>query len=69
VRPIVLPEFGTKLVAAHYFQKSGERNLADPDPNAFIELWFFDQPTRPERVHFVATYDPWSKGDAPKYVK
>jgi STE24 endopeptidase len=56
-------------VAAHYFQKSGERNLADPDPNAFIELWFFDHPTRPERVHFVATYDPWSKGDAPKYVK
>ena len=56
-------------VAAHYFQKSGEKNLADPDPNAFIEVWFFDHPTRPERVHFVATYDPWSKGIAPKYVK
>jgi STE24 endopeptidase len=56
-------------VAAHYFQKSGERNLADPDPSAFIEVWFFDHPTRPERVHFVATYDPWSKGEAPKYVK
>jgi STE24 endopeptidase len=56
-------------VAAHYFQKSGERNLADPDPSAFIEVWFFDHPTRPERVHFVATYNPWSKGEAPKYVK
>ncbi len=56
-------------VAAHYFQKSGERNLADPDPNAFIEVWFFDHPTRPERVRFVATYDPWSKGETPKYVK
>jgi STE24 endopeptidase len=56
-------------VAAHYFQKSGERNLADPDPSAFIEIWFFDHPTRPERVHFVATYDPWSKGETPKYVK
>jgi Zn-dependent protease with chaperone function len=56
-------------VAAHYFQKSGERNLADPDPSAFIEVWFFDHPTRPERVHFVATYDPWSKGEAPEYVK
>jgi STE24 endopeptidase len=56
-------------VAAHYFQKSGERNLADPDPNAFIEVWFFDHPTRRERVHFVATYDPWSEGNAPKYVK
>jgi Zn-dependent protease with chaperone function len=56
-------------VAAHYFQKSGQRNLADPDPSEFIEIWFFDHPTRPERVHFVATYDPWSNGREPKYVK
>ncbi len=56
-------------VAAHYFQKSGEKNLADPDPSWFDEVWFFDHPTRPERVHFVATYDPWSKGEAPEYVK
>jgi STE24 endopeptidase len=56
-------------VAAHYFQKSGEKNLADPDPNTFIKIWFFDHPTRPERVHFVATYDPWSPGNTPKYVK
>ncbi|MGB6384714.1 MAG: M48 family metallopeptidase [Terriglobales bacterium] len=56
-------------VAAHYFQKSGEKNLSDPDPNTFIKIWFFDHPTRPERVHFVATYDPWSPGNTPKYVK
>ncbi|MFY9841816.1 MAG: M48 family metallopeptidase [Terriglobales bacterium] len=56
-------------VAAHYFQKSGQRNLADPDPSEFVEIWFFDHPTRPERVHFVATYDPWAKGEAPRYVK
>jgi Zn-dependent protease with chaperone function len=56
-------------VAAHYFQKSGERNLADPDPSTFIKVWFFDHPTRPERVHFVATYNPWSNGESPKYVK
>jgi STE24 endopeptidase len=56
-------------VAAHYFQKSGQKNLADPDPSWFDEVWFFDHPTRPERVHFVATYDPWSKGEEPKYVK
>jgi STE24 endopeptidase len=56
-------------VAAHYFQKSGEKNLADPDPSTFIKIWFFDHPTRPERVHFVATYDPWSDGRTPKYVK
>jgi STE24 endopeptidase len=56
-------------VAVQYFQKSGQRNLADPDPSKFIEIWFFDHPTRPQRVHFVATYDPWSKGEEPKYVK
>jgi STE24 endopeptidase len=56
-------------VAAHYFEKSGEMNLADPDPSTFIKVWFYDHPTRPERVHFVATYDPWSKGGEPEYVK
>lgn len=56
-------------VAAHYFEKSGEQNLSDPSPNCFIKAWFFDHPTRPERVHFVATYDPWSQGKEPVYVK
>jgi STE24 endopeptidase len=56
-------------VAAHYFEQSGEMNLSDPDPNWFIKAWFFDHPTRPERVHFVATYDPWSQGEEPEYVK
>jgi STE24 endopeptidase len=56
-------------VAVRYFQKSGEMNLADPDPSTFDKIWFFDHPTRPERVHFVATYDPWSKGKSPMYVK
>jgi STE24 endopeptidase len=56
-------------VAAHYFEKSGETNLADPDPSTFIKIWFYDHPTRPERVHFVATYDPWEKGQEPVYVK
>ncbi|MFZ0800236.1 MAG: M48 family metallopeptidase [Terriglobales bacterium] len=56
-------------VAARYFQKSGQKNLADPDPSTFIKVWFFDHPTRKERVHFAATYDPWSKGEGPKYVR
>lgn len=56
-------------VAAHYFEKSGEKNLIDPSPNWFTKAWFFDHPTRPERVHFVATYDPWSQGQQPEYVK
>jgi len=56
-------------VAAQYFEKSGEENLADPDPSTFVKIWFFDHPTRPERVHFVATYNPWSNGGTPEYVK
>ncbi len=56
-------------VAAHYFEESGEKNLIDPSPNWFTKAWFFDHPTRPERVHFVATYDPWSQGKEPEYVK
>ena len=56
-------------VAAHYFEKSGEKNLADPDPSTWDKMWFFDHPTRPERVHFVATYNPWEKGEEPVYVK
>jgi STE24 endopeptidase len=55
-------------VAAHYFEKSGEMNLSDPDPSTFDKAWFFDHPTRPERVHFVATYDPWSEAKSPEYV-
>jgi len=56
-------------VAVHYFEKSGEVNLSDPSPNWFIKMWFYDHPTRPERVHFAATYDPWAQGKEPKYVK
>ncbi|MGA2001813.1 MAG: M48 family metallopeptidase [Terriglobales bacterium] len=56
-------------VAAHYFEKSGEMNLSDPDPSQWDKAWFFDHPTRKERVHFVATYNPWTTGSEPKYVK
>jgi Zn-dependent protease with chaperone function len=55
-------------VAALFFEKSGEINLADPNPGTFVKIWFFDHPTRPERVHFAATYDPWSHGQKATYV-
>jgi len=55
--------------AVQFFEKSGELNLSDPDPNWFVKIWFFDHPTRPERVHFAATYDPWAEGKQPRYVK
>ena len=55
-------------VAAEFFEKSGEINLADPNPSTWVKIWFFDHPTRPERVRFVSSYDPW-EGKGPKYVK
>jgi Zn-dependent protease with chaperone function len=55
-------------VATHYFERSGEINLNDPAPSEWVKIWFYDHPTRPERVHFVATYDPWSQGEKGKYV-
>jgi len=63
----IVPDAGQ--VAAHYFEKSGELNLADPKPTAFDKFWMWDHPTRPERVRFVATYDPWSHGEPPVYVR
>jgi STE24 endopeptidase len=63
----VVPNAGQ--VAAHYFEKSGEINLNDPHPSLWTKIWFYDHPTRPERVHFVATYDPWSHGGHGKSIR
>ena len=60
---------GNAAVAATFFEKSGEINLADPNPSIWEKIWFFDHPTRPERVRFAASYDPWGKSKGPEYVK
>lgn len=56
-------------VAAHAFQVLGEVDLADPNPPAFIEFWLYSHPPLAERLVFARTYDPWSKGEQPKYIK
>ena len=56
-------------VAAHSFQILGEVDLADPNPSPFITFWLYSHPPLGERLVFAHTYDPWSKGEAPKYVK
>jgi STE24 endopeptidase len=55
--------------AAAAFQILGEANLADPDPSPFIRFWLYDHPPTAERLRFAATYDPWGKGEPPKYVR
>jgi STE24 endopeptidase len=56
-------------VAAHAFQVLGELDLADPNPPAFIKFWLYSHPPLAERLVFAHSYDPWSKGESPKYVK
>ncbi|HEY7574943.1 MAG TPA: M48 family metalloprotease, partial [Thermoanaerobaculia bacterium] len=54
--------------AAGAFQILGEVNLADPDPPDFIRFWLYSHPPLGERLRFAASYDPWSKGEKPRYV-
>jgi Zn-dependent protease with chaperone function len=56
-------------VAAHAFQVMGELDLADPNPSPFITFWLYSHPPLAERLKFAHDYDPWSKGEAPKYLK
>ena len=56
-------------VAAHAFQVFGEVDLADPDPPKFITFWLYSHPPLADRLAFAHSYDPWSKGERPRYVK
>jgi STE24 endopeptidase len=56
-------------VAAQSFQVLGEVDLADPNPPEFITFWLYSHPPLAERLVFAHTYDPWSKGESPQYVK
>jgi STE24 endopeptidase len=56
-------------VAAHGFQVMGELDLSDPNPPPFITFWLYSHPPLAERLVFAHAYDPWSKGEPPKYVK
>jgi len=49
-------------VAAQAFQKLGEVDLADPDPNPVDVFLFYSHPSISDRVQFCLTYDPWAKG-------
>jgi STE24 endopeptidase len=56
-------------VAAQAFQVLGEADLADPNPSPIITFWLYSHPPLAERLAFAYSYDPWSKGESPKYVK
>jgi STE24 endopeptidase len=55
--------------AAHAFQLLGELSLDYPYPSKLVVLWYYSHPTIFDRVRFAHEYDPWNKGESPKYVK
>lgn len=57
------------IVAAHAFQVLGEVDLEEPDPSPAVRLWFYNHPPLDERMRFAQTYDPWSRGQTPEFVK
>jgi Zn-dependent protease with chaperone function len=63
----VIPNAGQ--AAADSFQVEGETSLDDPDPNPVNVFLFYDHPPISDRVRLCLTYDPWSKGQPPQFVK
>jgi len=56
-------------VAAQGFQVLGEVDLADPNPSPFIRFWLYSHPPLNERILFARSYDPWSRGESPEFVR
>jgi STE24 endopeptidase len=54
---------------ARGFQKFGETVFEDPAPNRVRVFLFYDHPPVLDRIHLFVTYDPWSKGEAPQFVR
>jgi STE24 endopeptidase len=54
---------------AQSFQNYGETALVDPDPNPVQVFLFYDHPTVTSRIRLCVTYDPWSKGESPQFLK
>jgi STE24 endopeptidase len=63
----IVPDPGQSF--ARSFQIYGETVLVDPAPNPVNVVLFFDHPTVADRIHLGVTYDPWSKGESPQFVK
>jgi Zn-dependent protease with chaperone function len=63
----IVPDNGQAF--ARSFQIYGETVLVDPDPNPVDVFLFFDHPTVADRIHLGVTYEPWSKGESPQFVK
>jgi STE24 endopeptidase len=57
------------VVAASAFQVLGEVDLEEPNPSPLVKFWFYNHPPLDERMRFAQTYNPWSEGKEPEFVK
>jgi STE24 endopeptidase len=55
-------------VDARAFQILGENWLEYPYPSKLAVLWDYDHPPIADRIRFALTYDPWGKGEPPRFV-
>jgi len=56
-----------QATAVSAFQRLGETNLDDPNPNPVIVFWHYNHPPNSSRAAFAARYDPWAPGERPRY--
>ncbi len=56
-----------QATAVSAFQRLGETNLEEPNPNPVIEFWMYNHPSTARRAAFAAQYDPWAPGQRPQY--
>ncbi len=56
-------------VAAHAFQKLGEKALAYPRPNPLYVFWAFSHPPIADRIRFALTYQPWDHKQPSHYIR
>ncbi len=56
-------------VAAQSFNILGDVDLSDPDPSPIRVFLLYDHPAIPDRIRFCLSYDPWSHGEQPEFVK
>jgi len=54
---------------AHAFQLLGELSLDYPYPSKLVIFCCYDHPPIADRVRFAHDYDPWARGERPKYVR
>ncbi len=63
---LLLVEIGMFLVAP---LANGFSRIEEHAADEFITFWLYSHPPLADRLVFAHSYDPWSKGESPKYVK